>query len=107
MNMILSMPAEAAASKTSKVPRTFRSKKSYAFFSLRSSWMPCQEAMCTMQSQPRNVSRSFARSRMDPLGKQRSLFQVAGRANIENGRYVAPVEQPGHEGLAEISRPSG
>ena len=36
---------EAAASNTSKVPRTFRSKKSYADFSPRASWMPCQAAM--------------------------------------------------------------
>jgi FlaA1/EpsC-like NDP-sugar epimerase len=31
-------------------PRTFRSKKSQAFFSPRSSWIPCHAAMWTMQS---------------------------------------------------------
>ena len=107
MKITLSMPSEAAASKTSKVPRTFRSKKSYEFFSPRSSWMPCQAAMWTMQSQPRNMPVSFARSRMDHVDKQRSLFQIPRRANVENDRRVALVEQPRYEGLAEISRPSG
>ena len=43
--MTLRMPEDAAASKTSKVPHTLRSKKSYTSFSPRSSWMPCQAAM--------------------------------------------------------------
>ena len=42
-----------------------------------------------------------------PLDKQRSLFHMPRRANVENDQRVASVEQPGHEGLAEISRPSG
>ena len=41
------------------------------------------------------------------LDKQRSPFQMPRRANVENDRRVASVEQLGHESLAEISRPSG
>src|ERR1700730_5160821 len=78
MNMILSMLREAAASKTSKVPRTFRSKKSYEFFSPRLSWIPCQAAMCTMQSQARNISVSFDRSRIDPSIKSAPFFNSRG-----------------------------
>src|ERR1700730_643384 len=78
MNMILSMLREAAASKTSKVPRTFRSKKSYEFFSPRLSWIPCQAAMCTMQSQARNISVSFDRSRIDPSIKSAPFFKSRG-----------------------------
>jgi hypothetical protein len=41
------------------------------------------------------------------LDKHRSLFQIPRRANIQNDRRVALAEQHGHEGLAEISLPSG
>jgi hypothetical protein len=42
-----------------------------------------------------------------PIDEQRSLFQIPRSANIQNDRRVAFIEQPGYEGLAEISRPSG
>jgi hypothetical protein len=38
-----------------------------------------------------------------PFDKQRSLFQIPRRANVENERRVASAEQPRYEGLAEIS----
>jgi len=41
------------------------------------------------------------------LDKHHSLFQIPRRAIIQNDRRVALAEQHGHEGLAEISRPSG
>src|SRR6516162_10233931 len=42
-----------------------------------------------------------------PLDELGSLVQRHWRANIENDRRVALVEQPGYEGLPEISRSSG
>ena len=42
-----------------------------------------------------------------PLDELDSLVQRHWRANIENDRRVALVEQPGYEGLPEISRSSG
>src|SRR5262249_31435061 len=42
-----------------------------------------------------------------PLDEHGALVQKRWRANIEDDRRVALVEQPGCEGLAEISRSSG
>jgi len=41
-----------------------------------------------------------------PFDKQRSLFQIPWRTNIENDRRITPVEQPGDESPSEISGPS-
>ena len=41
------------------------------------------------------------------LDKQRSRLQIPRSTNIQNHRRIAPVEQPGYESLAEISRPAG
>ena len=40
------------------------------------------------------------------LGKHRSRLQISWCPNIQNDGRITPVEQPGDEGLAEISRPS-
>src|SRR5271163_2516611 len=42
-----------------------------------------------------------------PLDEHGSLVQMRRRADIENDRRVALVEQPGYESLAELSRSSG
>ena len=42
-----------------------------------------------------------------PLDEHGSLVQTRWHANIENDRRVAFVEQPGYEGLPEISRSAG
>src|SRR5437868_13772969 len=97
MNIILLTPMEMAASKTSKVPRTFRSKKSYEFFSPLVSWIPYQAAMWTIQSQPLTISVNFGRSKIDPWIKTVPFFKFGG---ARRSRIT------GYEGLAEISRPS-
>jgi hypothetical protein len=73
-----------------EVPRTFRSKKSYAFLSPRSSWMPCQAAIWTMQSQPRNMPVSFDRSGTDPSTNSAPFFKSRG-ARTSRMTGVSPL----------------
>src|SRR5271157_2599678 len=40
------------------------------------------------------------------LDEHRSLFQSPWRTDIENDGRITPVEQPGYESLAEITRPA-
>src|SRR4051794_1279094 len=61
--------------------------------------MSCQAAMCTMQSQPRNASYSFSRSRMDPWintspfespGERRSKITGTSPLLTNRGTRVCP-----------------
>ena len=54
-----------------------------------------------------NYLRQYRAVQNGPLDELRSLVQMRWRANIENDRRVAFVEQPGYEALPEISRSSG
>src|SRR3954470_14680047 len=61
--------------------------------------MPCQAAMCTMQSQPRHASYSFSRFRMDPWintspfespGERRSKITGTSPLLTNRGTRVCP-----------------
>jgi hypothetical protein len=77
------MPRETAASKTSKVPRTFKSKKSYEIF-LATSFVDTVPGG--------DVNNAIAATKYvcqlrpvqnGPLDKHRFLFQIPWRTNIQ------------------------
>src|ERR1700739_1777116 len=106
MKMTLSMPADAAASKTSKVPRIEVEKIVGVFFAaVFVDAVPGGDVDDTVATAKYLRQRRAVQN--GPFDEPGSLVQRRRPSNVENDRRVTFVEQLGYEGLPEISRSPG
>ena len=88
------------------MPLTFRSKKSSAVFSPRTSWMPCHAAIWTTQSLPSRNSRIFFAIQDGALDKHRLRISTTWGANIQHYGGMPFADQQRDKHLPKITGPS-